>query len=421
MKRNGVHRYTFGELIDKGILLVNDGYRAKLEELGGDGPIFLRAGHVTDTHIDFDGVDRFFIELAPKVQNKMSQPGDVVITTKGNSTGRVTYVNENLPRFVYSPHLSFWRSLQTDELVPGFLRYWSRGPEFQDQLAALACATDMARYLSLVDQRRLSITLPRPDEQRAIAHVLGTLDDKIELNRRMNETLETMAQALFKSWFIDMTENGLPEGWREAELNEIASVIDCLHSKKPERKTEGKPLLQLWNIRDDGLIDMADTYYIADEDYHRWISRMEAMPGDCVITNVGRVAATAQIPAWLRAALGRNMTGIRCRSSFPYPSFLIECLRSAAMKEEIAQRTDMGTILDALNVRNIPRLRFIKPTDRKASRFEEICRPLRAKMELDLHESCTLRSLRDTLLPKLLSGAIRPADGTCMRKDFADA
>src|SRR6266511_1230513 len=203
MKRNGVHRYTFGELIDKGILLVNDGYRAKLEELGGDGPIFLRAGHVTDTHIDFDGVDRFFIELAPKVQNKMSQPGDVVITTKGNSTGRVTYVNENLPRFVYSPHLSFWRSLQTDELVPGFLRYWSRGPEFQDQLAALACATDMAPYLSLVDQRRLSITLRRPDEQRAIAHVLGTLDDKIELNRRMNETLEAMAQALFKSWFVD--------------------------------------------------------------------------------------------------------------------------------------------------------------------------------------------------------------------------
>jgi type I restriction enzyme S subunit len=61
----------------------------------------------------------------------------------------------------------------------------------------------MAPYLSLIDQKRLRITLPPIGDQRAIAHILGTLDDKIELNRRMNETLEAMARALFKSWFVD--------------------------------------------------------------------------------------------------------------------------------------------------------------------------------------------------------------------------
>jgi len=161
-----MEKLHLADLIDEGILLVSDGYWAKLEELGGSGPIFLRAGHVSDSHIDFARADRFFPDLESKLRSKMSEPGDVVITTKGNSTGRVTYVSPDLPKFVYSPHLSFWRSLQPEKVVPGFLRYWSRSDEFRRQLRALACATDMAPYLSLVDQRRLRITLPTPEEQR---------------------------------------------------------------------------------------------------------------------------------------------------------------------------------------------------------------------------------------------------------------
>ena len=217
-------RHTFRELIDDGVLLLSDGYRAKLEELGGDGPMFLRAGHVSDSHIDFTDVERFHAELETRVRGKMSQPGDVVITTKGNSTGRVAYVSESFPSFVYSPHLSFWRSLKPKALVPGFLSYWSRGEEFQQQLRALACATDMAPYLSLVDQRRLRLTLPTPREQRAIASVLGTLDDKIELNRRMNETLEAMARAIFQNWFVNATQAGLPNGWRYATISELCDI-----------------------------------------------------------------------------------------------------------------------------------------------------------------------------------------------------
>jgi type I restriction enzyme, S subunit len=101
------------------------------------------------------------------------------------------------------PNLSYWRSLDTTRIVPGFLRHQSRSRQFREQLAGLAGSTDMAPYLSLIDQRRMHITLPPLPEQRAIAHILGTLDDKIELNRRMNETLEGMARALYKSWFVD--------------------------------------------------------------------------------------------------------------------------------------------------------------------------------------------------------------------------
>ena len=291
-------------------------------------------------------------------------------------------------------------------------------------------------YLTVSTLSGLELEIPPLDEQRAIAHILGTLDDKIELNRRMNETLEAIARAIFKSWFVDFdpvrskaegrdpglpkhiadlfpdsfedSELGeIPKGWEVAELGEITDIIDCLHSKKPERRDIGRPLLQLWNIRDDGLIDMDDTYFIDESDYEIWISRMEASPGDCVITNVGRVGAVAQMPMGQKAALGRNMTGLRCKPAFAFPTFLIECLLSQAMIDEIARKMDTGTILDALNVRNIPKLRLAIPKEAIVMYFDNLVRPIRAQMERNLGEALTLAALRDTLLPSLISGRLR--------------
>jgi type I restriction enzyme, S subunit len=293
------------------------------------------------------------------------------------------------------------------------------------------------------------VYLPPLPEQRAIAHILGTLDDKIELNRRMNETLEAMARALFKSWFVDFDPvrakaegrdpglpqpladlfpnsladsemGGIPVGWEVSRIGFIAEVIDCLHSKKPERREAGMPLLQLANIRDNGLIDMSETYFIDDSDYQKWIARMEASPGDCVITNVGRVGAVAQMPADGKAALGRNMTGVRCKSSFPFPTLLIECLLSQSMGDEIAHNIDSGTILDALNVRSIPKLRFVCPQSADVLEyFERRARPLRAQMERRLAESRTLAALRDTLLPNLVSGELRIRDAESLLSEVA--
>ncbi|WP_437186792.1 restriction endonuclease subunit S [Planctomicrobium sp. SH668] len=194
---------TFQELIDEGCLEIGDGYRAKNNELGGTGPIFLRAGHVSDTHIDFAGVERFHETLRNRLGPKFAIPGDTIITTKGNSTGRTSFVTERMPEFVYSPHLSYWRSRNQKVICNGFLRYWSRGSEFISQLRGMSASTDMAPYLSLTDQRRLRISLPSIARQERIADILGTFDDKIELNRRMNETLEAMARRLFRSWFVD--------------------------------------------------------------------------------------------------------------------------------------------------------------------------------------------------------------------------
>jgi type I restriction enzyme S subunit len=229
---------------------------------------------------------------------------------------------------------------------------------------------------------------------------------RAKLDGLQHAALDPATAALFPASFQDSPVGHIPTGWEVAELGQIADVIDCLHAKKPSRCENGQLYLQLNNIRDDGLIDITDSFFVSAEDYQKWISRMEALPGDCVITNVGRVGAVGQIPQGVKAALGRNITGIRSKSAFPFPTFLIECLVSEPMREEIRLKTDSGTILDALNVKSIPRLRFVRPSPEIGARFESLARPLRRRMEQNLAESRTLATLRDMLLPKLLSGEL---------------
>ncbi len=255
--------------------------------------------------------------------------------------------------------------------------------------------------------------------QRHIALILSSLDDKIELNLQMNKTLESIAQAIFKEWFVDFRfpgfdgelVDGLPKEWRIGQIGDIADVIDCLHSKKPERvqTNTGCILLQLNNILDNGLLDPTDKFFISEQDYSTWISRIEITEGDCVITNVGRVGSVARIPKDIKAALGRNMTGIILNKNYPFPTFLIQLLVSDYMKIEIEKKKDFGTILDALNVKNIPKLSFPLPKIELISHFERIVSPMRSRMENNIKENITLFSIRDALLPKLMTGKIRVA------------
>lgn len=408
----------------------------RVEEFGTSGVPFLTAKSLSEGRLDVDGAPRLADDKADRLHFGFLKPGDVLLSHNA-TIGRVGIVPDFTGRLLIGTSLTYFR-LDNSRIFPRYLAAYFSGADFQNQLAAVMSHTTR-NQIPITAQRQLQIVLPPLAQQKAIAAVLGVLDDKIELNRRMNETLEAMARTLFQSWFVDFDpvrakaegrDPGLPKhlaellpdsfeeselgkiptGWPVSTIGDIADVVDCLHSKKPERQPGGRPLLQLGNIRDDGLLDMGDTYFISARDFSDWTSRLELREGDCMITNVGRVGAVGQVPAGLVAALGRNMTGVRCRRDHPYPTFLVETLRSSSMREEIIRRTDTGTILDALNVRSIPLLRLPLPPVDMISHFEHTSRPARQRMEQSNDESRTLAALRDTLLPKLISGELRIED-----------
>jgi type I restriction enzyme S subunit len=414
----------FQTLIDEGVLQIGDGYRAKMEELTGTGYPFLRGEAVLERHIEVDGRERFHESLSPKLASKLSHAGDTVVTTKGNSTGRAAYVREDLPTFVYSPHLSFWRSLDHDKLDPGFLREWAHGPEFIGQLNGMKDSTDMAPYLSLTDQRRLKITLPSGDEQRAIARVLGALDDKIELNRRMNRTLEQLAETLFRSWFVDFdpvvakaagrkpahlrpefaslfpahfqdSELGpIPEDWRVGTVDEIMQVT---MGQSPPGDTyndtgEGLPFFQGrtdfgFRFPTKRVFCTAPTRYAKKGDI---LLSVRAPVGD---TNISLEDCS----------IGRGLAALRGRND--EQSFPFYAVRSQT--DEFASFEAEGTLFGAINGPALRGLRLIIPPAPLMEAFEKCAGSWDSMIENNERESQTLAALRDTLLPKLLSGELR--------------
>jgi type I restriction enzyme S subunit len=113
------------------------------------------------------------------------------------------------------------------------------------------------------------------------------------------------------------------------------------------------------------------------------------------------------------------MTAIRMLEGRPYPTYLIELLQSSSMRGEIERLTDVGTILNALNVRNIPLLRCVLPTADVFQAFELVCRPLRASMEANMKRATLLADVRDTLLPRLISGRLRLSEPAELMKNAA--
>ena len=196
-------KYKISTLIESKVLMIGDGYRAKNSELSIDkGLPFARAGNINDG-FKLESAECLAPENLYKTGEKTSQVGDVLFTSKG-TVGRVAFVTNMIPKFVYSPQLTWWRILDAKQIHPEFLYCWMRGLEFISQINSLSGQTDMAAYVSLTDQRQMMyITLPNIEEQKEITAAISCLDRKISNLRQQNETLESIAQTLFKHWFVD--------------------------------------------------------------------------------------------------------------------------------------------------------------------------------------------------------------------------
>ena len=224
------------ELISAGVLSIGDGYRAKNSELSTNGYPFARAGNIK-SGFQFDGADCIAEEDIEKVKEKRSQPGDIVFTSKG-TVGRFAYVTEDTQPFVFSPQVCYWRVHDILTIDNRWLYYWMHSKEFYAQVAAVKGQTDMADYVSLSDQRKFHITVPPLREQRRIAGILSAFDDKIDLLRAQNRTLEGMAEALFRQWFVE--ERG--DDWEEGQLGDLVSFNYGKSLPKRIRTGSGYPV-----------------------------------------------------------------------------------------------------------------------------------------------------------------------------------
>jgi type I restriction enzyme S subunit len=267
-------------------------------------------------------------------------------------------------------------------------------------------ATDVSGYLSGSTQPKLTrqsldrIRVPAPPvhEQRAVADLLGALDDRIELNRRMNETLEAIAQAIFESWFTSA----------DGEVKPLHDLIEI------------NPIRRLSQSELAPHVEMADMPTRTARVF-RWTTRpfssgSRFANGDVLLARItpslenGKTAFVDFLP---EGGVGWGSTEyivLRARPPLP-PEYAYFVARSNAFREYAIASMTGTSGRQRVQVAALPDFPLVAPSETFARRFEGIVRPIFAAMRAHDEESRTLAALRDTMLPKLLSGELRlPGD-----------
>jgi type I restriction enzyme S subunit len=294
------------------------------------------------------------------------------------------------------------------------------------------------------------VVVPPLSEQRAIAHILGTLDDKIELNRRMNETLEQIARALFKSWFVDFdpvrakaegrdpglpseiadlfpdsfegSELGeIPKEWEVSPLGRLITIVKGRSYKSSELAKSDTALVTLKSFargggyKPDGLKSFTGTYK-ADQ---------VVEPGELVIACtdvtqaaevVGRPAIVRQSMQYRRLVASLDTVIVRPKDDRVTRAFLCFLCGSERFTEHTYAHTTGTTVLH-LAKGALPSFELALPPQRLVHAFDRAAAPIRARIQAAELESESLSILRDALLPKLISGDLRVDERTLVESE----
>lgn len=349
------------------------------------------------------------------------EPGDLVMSNVG-SVGIVFRVPNLGHPMTLGPNAVMCRTRDASRLDQRFLYYFFLGPLGQDALRSITSGSVQPKF-NKTDLRSLRIPLPQIVEQRAVAHILGTLDEKIELNRRISETLEAMARALFKSWFVDFDPvrakaegraPGLPQpladlfparlvdsalgeipgGWEVGSVYEVADVVygAPFSSARFNSDQVGDPLIRIRDL--PGEAPGVWTTEVHPKGY-------KVCPGDIVVGMDGEFRAYL----WGGAEGWLNQ---RVCVFKPKPPSSAAFVRNAIIQPLAdVEATETATTVIHLGKADIDRFRLVLPSPSAAGSFNAVCQPWYDRIVAAKQETRTLVALRDALLPKLVSGELR--------------
>lgn len=353
-----------------------------------------------------------------KSSTKLAKIGDIVIASagQGNTRGQAsfccidTYINQSIIAIRSNKKL----------VDPSFL-FYNISARYKE-LRQISDGHSIRGSLTTKMINKLKVKLPILDKQKLISKILLSLDQKIEINNKINENLQSISQLLFKHWFVDFefpNEEGLPykfsggemvdselgmipKGWEVKKMQEVIDVRDGTHAS-PKPKEDGYPLITSKYLSSSG-IDFQSANLISQEDYDEINKRSKVDTGDILITMIGTVGNIYKVDEKNINFAIKNVGLFKTSNNKTYANYIYLYLKSDDMKQYIKERL-AGSTQQYISLGELRKIPVIIPYI-ILQKFNKLIEPILQKITEVKEENNRLTNLRDTLLPKLMNGEI---------------
>ncbi|HCI71696.1 MAG TPA: restriction endonuclease subunit S [Balneola sp.] len=392
------------------------------------------------------------------VEKSLSEEESILLPRKG-SLNNIYYINEPF----WTVDTLFWSKVDKEKAIPKYLFYAISSFD----LASLNVGSAVPS-LTVPVLNNLQLNLPPLPEQKAIAHILGKLDDKIELNRQMNQTLEDMAQVLFKSWFVDfdpVLDNAMaagnkipealqamaekrslvpdeqkllsknpelasqfpssfeynetlgkwiPEGWEDKTIDEVTALVIDHRGQTPKKLggdwvDYGYPAISAKNVKDRKLIRQDTIRFVNEELYTKWMKE-PIQKGDIIMTSEAPMGEMFFVSDDTPYCLSQRLYGLRANGIDTTPMYLFGWLHTKIARADLEARCT-GTTVTGIKQSELRKVVVLSPPKLILKTYESKIDALYSKVNTDQEQTETLTQLRDTLLPQLISGKVRVPEG----------
>jgi type I restriction enzyme S subunit len=402
----------------------------KKSEFGNDGVIIINGPDIEDGKVNWSNCERV-PQWRYDESKEISVNVDDILLTKDGTIGkvaRIKFLPE--PATLASGIFLIRKKVNSTVIDHNFLYYYFKSPYFGN-LVESRIEGSVIPHLYQRDIEQLMVPLPPLSEQQAIVKILSDLDEKIELNNQMNKTLEDIAQAIFKRWFIDFefpNENGepykssggemveselgaIPKGWIVDILGHLLKTIES--GKRPkggidQTLSTGIPSIGAENINGLGYYDYSRTKYISEE-FFREIKEGIIRDKDVLLykdgAQLGRKTMFGSGFPFDLCCVNEHVFILRS-NEFLNQFFLYFWLDQNKVTEDI-KNLNSNSAQPGLNRESLRKLKILVPEKSILGRFENTISALIEKIFLNSLESRNISLARDLLLPKLMTGKIR--------------
>ena len=320
---------------------------------------------------------------------------DLLLSAVGERSGIPYLVNDDEEFYFKDGNLIWFRNFNSSLINSNYLYYWLKSYTGQNSLQNLMIGSAQ-KALTIIGIKGLSIKLPPLETQEKIAHVLSSLDDKIELNNKINQNLEQQAQAIYNQLI-------LTQELKEKTLSEIIEITDGTHDS-PKVKEEGYYLITSKHLSKYG-VNKDNANYISEEDFNKINERSKVDKYDILMSMIGTVGLVSLIIEEDIDFAVKNVGIFKTSLQKNYIYFIFSYLLSSSTQNYVKSHL-AGTTQKYISLGELRNLKIKIPNEKILASFNNLLHPIYQKIIYNTNEIKILTQLRDTLLPKLMSGEI---------------